>query len=134
MVANPVVTIPRSYQSWTALAASPGTDFELDAGNYGLTVAAGGFESYALQRLLPDGVTYAPVMPVATAAGYTVLDLPAGRYSMLVLVGAYCLCRCPIEKDRHGARTMKKTFIRRLLAVVALFPRLPVPHPRKCRD
>lgn len=87
MAANPIKTIPRSYQSWVALAATPATDFELDAGRYGLTVQTAGFTSYQLQRLLPDGATYAPVMPVAAAAGYTVLDLPAGRYSMVV-VGA----------------------------------------------
>jgi hypothetical protein len=87
MVANAIKTIPRSYQSWVALAATPATDFELDAGNYGLTVAATGFTSYQLQRLLPDGATYTPAMPVTAAAGYTVLQLPAGRYSMVV-VGA----------------------------------------------
>jgi hypothetical protein len=87
MVANPVKTIPRSYQSWVNLAATPATDFELDAGRYGLTIAAGGFTSYQLQRLLPDGATYVPAMPVAAAAGYTEMQLPAGRYSMVV-VGA----------------------------------------------
>ena len=84
MAANPIKTIPRSYQSWVALAVTPATDFELDAGTYGLTVAAAGFTSYQLQRLLPDGVTYTPVMPVAAASGYTELHLPAGRYSMVV--------------------------------------------------
>jgi len=87
MAANPIKTIPRSYQSWINLAATPATDFELDAGSYGLTVAAGGFTSYQLQRLLPDGVTYTPAMPVEAAPGYAVLQLPAGRYSMVV-VGA----------------------------------------------
>lgn len=87
MAANPIKTIPRSYQSWVALAATPATDFELDAGNYGLTVAAGGFTSYGLQRLLPDGATYVPVSPVLAAGGYTEMKLPAGRYSMVV-VGA----------------------------------------------
>lgn len=87
MAANLIKTIPRSYQSWVALAVTPATDFELDAGSYGLTVAAAGFTSYQLQRLLPDGVTYTPASPVFAAAGYTVLHLPAGRYSMVV-VGA----------------------------------------------
>jgi hypothetical protein len=87
MAANPLNTIPRSYQSWSALAATPATDFELDAGNYGLTVAAAGFNSYQLQRLMPDGVTYVPVSPVFAAAGYNEMKLPAGRYSMVV-VGA----------------------------------------------
>jgi hypothetical protein len=87
MAANPVKTIPRSYQSWVALAATPANDFELDAGNYGLTVAAGGFTSYQLQRLMPDGVTYVPATPVFLASGYNILSLPAGRYSVVV-VGA----------------------------------------------
>lgn len=87
MVANPIKTIPRSYQSWAALNATPTTDFELDAGNYGLTVAPGGFTSYQLNRLLPDGATYVPVTPVLVASGYQELKLPAGRYSMVV-VGA----------------------------------------------
>lgn len=103
MVANPVVTIPRSYQSWTALAASPGTDFELDAGNYGLTVAAGGFTSYALQRLLPDGVTYVPATPIMGAAGYNEFKLPAGRYT-LVLTGATAFAGVLEKIDTGRAR------------------------------
>lgn len=87
MAANPVETIPRSYQSWVALAATPATDFELDAGNYGLTIAPAGFTTYQLQRLLPDGVTYVDASPIMAASGYTEMKLPAGRYSMLV-VGA----------------------------------------------
>ena len=87
MAANPRNDQPRSYQFWNAIAATP-NDFNLDAGKYGLTVAAGGFTSYQLQRLLPDGATYAPVMPVAAAAGYTVLDLPAGQYSLAVVATA----------------------------------------------
>lgn len=88
MVANPIKTIPRSYQSWSALNATPATDFELDAGNYGLTVADNaGFTNYQLQRLLPDGSTYTAASPVYAAGGYQVMKLPAGRYSMVV-VGA----------------------------------------------
>src|ERR1700719_1929017 len=100
MVANPIKTIPRSYQSWVNLAVTPATDFELDAGSYGLTVATAGFTSYQLQRLLPDGGTYTPAMPVAGAAGYTGLDLPAGRYSH-VCVGATA-CTGLIEKIDTG--------------------------------
>lgn len=86
MAANARVDQPRSYQFWNAITASP-KDFNLDAGNYGLTVAAAGFTSYQLQRLLPDGVTYAPVTPVVVAAGYQYLQLPAGQYA-LAIVGA----------------------------------------------
>lgn len=102
MAANPINTIPRSYQSWVALAATPATDFELDAGNYGLTVAVGGFQSYELQRLLPDGVTYTPISPVFAAGGYNEIKLPAGRYSMVV-VGATAFTGV-IEKIDTGRR------------------------------
>jgi len=88
MAANPVSNSPRSFRRWIAISATPDHDFNLDAGSYGLTVAAGGFTSYQLQKLLPDGVTYAPVMPVAAAGGYTVLDLPAGQYSFVVVATA----------------------------------------------
>lgn len=79
---------PRSYQFWNALAATP-NDFILDAGSYGLTVATGGFTSYQLQRLMPDGTTYAPVTAVVTVAGYTVLQLPAGRYRLVLVATAF---------------------------------------------
>jgi hypothetical protein len=84
MAANPRNDQPRSYQSWTAITANP-NDFNLDAGTYGLTVLAGGFVSYQLQRLLPDGATYAPASPVMAAAGYTVMDLPAGQYALVLV-------------------------------------------------
>lgn len=81
---------PRSFQFWNGIAATP-NDFNLDAGNYGLTVAAGGFTSYQLQRLVPDGLgtTYAPVTPITAAAGYTVLHLPAGQYKMVLVCTAF---------------------------------------------
>ena len=87
MVANPRNDQPRSYQSWSAISATP-NDFNLDAGRYGLTVAAGGFTSYQLQRLLPDGATYAAMTPVLLADGYTELQLPAGQYSLAVVATA----------------------------------------------
>lgn len=79
---------PRSYQFWSAAAVTP-PDFNLDAGNYGLTVATGGFTSYQLQRLMPDGVTYAPITAVVATAGYTVLQLPAGQYKMVLVATAF---------------------------------------------
>jgi hypothetical protein len=86
-MANAVSNHPRSFRRWIAISATP-SDFNLDAGRYGLTVAAGGFTSYQLQKLLPDGVTYAAVTPVLLADGYTVLDLPAGQYSFVVVATA----------------------------------------------
>ena len=79
---------PRSFQFWNAVAATP-PDFDLDAGNYGLTVAAGGFTSYQLQRLMPDGMTYAPITAVVAVAGYTFIQLPAGQYKIVLICTAF---------------------------------------------
>lgn len=77
--------IPRSYQFWNAVVATP-PDFNLDAGVYGLTLAwtAG---TATLQKLLPDGVTYIAVSAAIAASGYTVLQLPAGQYRLAVVTG-----------------------------------------------
>lgn len=72
---------PRSYQFWNAIDATP-NDFRLDAGLYGLTVAATVFGTATLQKLLPDGVTYVAVTPAIVAAGYLTIELPAGQYRM----------------------------------------------------
>jgi len=82
--------IPRSYQAWpntyANAAAAPvnatPADFNLDAGLYGLTVAATAFGTAQLQKLNPDGVTYSAVSPVLAANGYSALQLPAGQYRM----------------------------------------------------
>ncbi len=81
---------PRSFQFWNGIAATP-ADFNLDAGNYGLTVVTGGFTSYQLQRLMPDGLgtTYAPITAVVTVAGYTFLQLPAGQYRVVLVSTAF---------------------------------------------
>jgi len=81
---------PRSFQFWNAIAATP-PDFNLDAGNYGLTIATGGFTSYQLQRLIPDGTgaTYAPITAVVTTAGYTFIQLPAGQYRIVLVATAF---------------------------------------------
>lgn len=91
---------PRSYQFWNSLAATP-PDFNLDAGDYGLTVATGGFTSYQLQKLMPDGTTYAPITAVVTVAGYTFLQLPAGQYRLVLISTAFI---GTIEKINAGRR------------------------------
>lgn len=91
---------PRSYQFWNGIAATP-ADFNLDAGNYGLTVAAGGFTSFQLQKLMPDGTTYAPITAVVTTAGYTFLQLPAGQYRIVLVSTAFI---GTIEKIDVGRR------------------------------
>lgn len=75
--------IPRSFQAWNAVAATP-NDFNLDAGVYGVTAVVTG--TVTLQKLLPDGLTYANVAVLATTAGgaYVVLQLPAGQYRILM--------------------------------------------------
>ena len=79
---------PRSYQFWNAINATP-ADFNLDTGAYGLTVATGGFTSYQLQRLMPDGITYAPITAVVAVAGYTLIQLPAGQYRIVLVSTAF---------------------------------------------
>lgn len=93
---------PRSFQFWNGIAATP-NDFNLDAGNYGLTAAATVWGTAELQKLLPNGVTYVPVSG-ATLAGnsYTVLALPAGQYR-LVLAGITAFTGV-IEKIDVGRR------------------------------
>jgi hypothetical protein len=83
---------PVSYQAWNAIAATP-LDFRLDAGKYGLTIAASVFGTATLSRVLPDGSggqTATPVSAALAANGYTVLELPAGWYR-LVLAGITAL-------------------------------------------
>lgn len=80
-----VVSQPRSFQFWNNIAATP-PDFNLDAGNYGLTLTfTSGGAATALQKLLPDGVTYASVMGAfvfGATGGYGVFSLPAGQYRL----------------------------------------------------
>lgn len=85
-----ITNIPRSFQYWASIAATP-NDFNLDAGTYGLTLTAGVWGSAALQKLIPDGVTYVPILGATLVGnGYAVLTLPAGQYR-LALVGITAL-------------------------------------------
>jgi hypothetical protein len=79
-----VNNIPRSFQQWQNIAATP-LDFNLDAGNYGLLISAGTFGTVTLQKFLPDGAgggVYLPVSAALAANGYTVLQLSAGQYQV----------------------------------------------------
>lgn len=87
---------PRSFQQWPAayapapVNATP-PDFNLDSGTYGLALTAGVWGSATLQKLMPDGVTYVPVLgAIVVGNGYAVLTLPAGQYR-LVLAGVTAL-------------------------------------------
>ena len=84
-MANVIVGTPRSFASWNALAANS-PDFCLDEGVYGLLVDVTG-ATVTLQKLLPDGVTYVAVSAAISADSYTVLQLPAGQYRLLVAGG-----------------------------------------------
>jgi hypothetical protein len=81
--------VPRSFQSWPSpgITATP-TDFNLDAGVYGLS-ATWGVGTAQLQKLMPDGVTWVPITAALAAPGgtYAVLQLPAGRYRMVLAGG-----------------------------------------------
>lgn len=78
----------RSYQSWSAVATAPDV-FALDAGKYGLTLHATVWGTATLQRVFPGPVAVTVLVAVA-ADGYAVLELPAGRYQ-LVLAGVTAL-------------------------------------------
>lgn len=82
--------IPRSFQYWASISVTP-SDFRLDTGTYGLALTAGVWGSAALQKLLPDGATYVPILGATLVGnGYAVLILPAGQYR-LSLVGITAL-------------------------------------------
>lgn len=86
-----IVNQPRSFQFWNGITATPG-DFNLDAGNYGLT-ATWTVGTAQLQRLVPDGTgaNYIPVTAALAApgagSGYTFLQLPAGQYRVVLAGG-----------------------------------------------
>ena len=84
-----ITNIPRSFQFWNGIAATP-ADFNLDAGDYGL-LGASGATSMQLQKLLPDGITYASVSGAAitTLPSYTTYLLPAGQYRLVLTATAF---------------------------------------------
>ena len=86
MAQNPVVTIPRNFQSIFSNVA-PTNDFQCDAGVYGLTVTATVFGTVQLQRLIVDptlGATYVNIGAAVAANGFTEYHLPAGQYHLAV--------------------------------------------------
>lgn len=86
MAIAPRADRPVSFQQWNNIAATP-LDFRLDAGKYGLTIQAGVFGTATLSRVLPDGAGGQIIEPVSAAlatAGYTVFELPAGWYRMVL--------------------------------------------------
>lgn len=76
-----VNTIPKNFQFWNGLNATP-PDFNLDAGAFGLTLHASVWGTATLRKLLPDGATYVAVAAVINADGYTFLEVPAGQYQL----------------------------------------------------
>jgi hypothetical protein len=96
-----LVTQPKSYQYWAAIAATP-ADFTLDAGDYGLTIATLTGTSVQLFKLMPDGTTPAPVSAVITTAAYSLYTLPAGQYR--IVLTAVTVFTATIEKVNVGRR------------------------------
>jgi hypothetical protein len=78
-----IVNQPRDFQFWNNISVTP-PQFNLDAGAYGLALTATTFGTAALQKLLPDGVTFVTVSAVVSANGYQELHLPAGQYQLLL--------------------------------------------------
>lgn len=87
MAMNPVINIPRNYAEINNNVALT-TDFNCDAGVYGLTFNSTAAGTLQLQRLLVDttlGAVYVNVgAAVAGAAGgsFTEYHLPAGQYHL----------------------------------------------------
>jgi hypothetical protein len=96
-----LVTQPKSYQYWAAIAATP-ADFTLDAGDYGLTIATLTGTSVQLFKLMPDGTTVAPVSAVISVAAYSLYTLPAGQYR--IVLNAVTVFTATIEKVNVGRR------------------------------
>jgi hypothetical protein len=90
-----ITNIPRSYQVWAAIGATP-NDFNLDAGAYGLTLHATAWGTAQLFKLVdtPPGAVpaniYVAVGAAIAADGYQELHIPAGQYR-LVLTGVTAL-------------------------------------------
>lgn len=90
----------RNYQAWDAIDATPDS-FNLDAGVYGLTVHAAVWGTATLQRVFPGGVIFVTVLTASAADGYGVVQLPAGKYRLL-LAGVTDLTGY-IELIAHGS-------------------------------
>lgn len=84
MAANAVVNGPRNYSAIFNNAA-PATDFNCDAGVYGLTATATVWGTLQLQRLIADptlGALYVNVGAAVAANGFAEYHLPAGQYHL----------------------------------------------------
>lgn len=84
MAANSVVNQPRNYSAIYNNVA-PTTDFNCDAGVYGLTANASAWGTLQLQRLVVDptlGAVYVNVGAAVAANGFVEYHLPAGQYHL----------------------------------------------------
>jgi len=75
--------IPRSFQFWDNISVTP-SDFNLDAGAYGMTMHATVWGTATLQRYIQGsaGLFLVTVTPAFAADGYVEVHLPAGRYRL----------------------------------------------------
>ncbi len=80
MAASPT----RSFQFFNGINATAPPRFDLDAGVYGLTMRATVWGTATLQKLLPDGTTWVAVLTAFAADGYQTVQLPAGKYRLLL--------------------------------------------------
>ena len=70
--------------SFVGISATP-VSFLLRGGQYAVTVTATwGGGSLTFQRLAADGATYVTCLTAFTADGYATVNLPAGRYRLLI--------------------------------------------------
>lgn len=84
MAANAIVNTPRNYAAIFNNVA-PATDFNCDAGVYGLTATATVWGTLQLQRMIMDptlGAVYVNIGAAVAANGFAEYHLPAGQYHL----------------------------------------------------
>lgn len=58
--------------------------FDLQGGQYGITVNGTAFGTVTLQKLSSDGSTYITCLTAFSAAGYATVNLPDGTYKIAI--------------------------------------------------
>ncbi len=58
--------------------------FQLEAGNYGVTVKGTGYGTVTLQKLAGDASTYVTCLTAFAADGYATVLLPSGTYKVAI--------------------------------------------------
>jgi hypothetical protein len=65
------------------ISATPGP-FDIQSGQYGVTVKGTGFGTVTLQRLSSDASTYVTCLTAFSQNGYQTVNLPDGTYKLTI--------------------------------------------------